>query len=36
MREIGDSVPCRDQSGELADRVQTQPKAVPEARRVTA
>jgi hypothetical protein len=29
-------MPYRDQSGELADRVQTQPKAVAEARRVTA
>jgi hypothetical protein len=29
-------MPCRNQSGELADRVQTQPTAVAEARRVTA
>jgi hypothetical protein len=28
-------MPCRDESGELADRVQTQPKAVAEAWRVT-
>jgi hypothetical protein len=29
-------MPCRDQSSELADRIQTQPKAVAEARRVRA
>jgi hypothetical protein len=29
-------MPCHDQPGELADRVQTQPKAVAEARQVMA
>jgi hypothetical protein len=40
MSEMGDNMSChmscRDQSGEVAGRVQTQPEAVAEARRVTA
>lgn len=36
MSEMGDKMSCCDQPGELANRVQTQPEAVTEARRVTA
>ena len=37
MSEMGDqTMPCRDQSGELADRARTQLKADAEARRVAA
>jgi hypothetical protein len=36
MSEMGDTVPCRDQPGELADRARTGLKASAEARRAAA